>query len=188
MGGSTVGYGSAAIGQGNVPANDATLKRVLELQSDTYSLFPRSHAALITTNATSGLLQADAYATHGVSKACQFGIAHVHITSKGRDLDVGAHGFQCTPHCDQDGVLDVGKEAQQSIGAWWPLGGVQKNAGFFGYNGAMMSLHRPIAALFNTAYSHRSVSSVLPPGQDIIGTSTEVSIRDYRHCVKRSRE
>ena len=111
----------------------------------------------------------------------------MHITSKGLRLDKETRGFQCTPHEDKDAPMEESNApqlAQCSMGVWWPIGPVPRGP-TFGYPGYMLDLTRPVAAVFNSAHEHFSCGCLMPAGTDVIGTSTEISNRDLKHCLKR---
>ena len=106
----------------------------------------------------------------------------MHITSKGCDLTRRALGFACKPHKDLDAPL-AGVGTQRALGIWWPMGEVPRGP-TFGYPGYALDLRVPVAALFCTRHVHGTKTELLPPGVDVVGTSTEISARDVSHCAK----
>ena len=199
MGGGGVGFGSVAWGTNTTcqrnpllvkSANEA-IDAVMRQQVAVWHLFPKAYAALLACNQSGGLLVADPHATHGPSPVARHGVSHMHITSKGKDLGTMCMGFSCTPHTDTDSELGQGTSPSQfSLGVWWPLGaqgggiGAWPEEPSFGYAGGVVGLSRPVACAFNSALPHCSSTTLLPPGCDIIGTSTEVSAREMQYRRK----
>jgi hypothetical protein len=168
-------------------AGEQSLRDALDVQSQVWALFPRQYAALLAVNQSAGLLASDGHVTHGQSPVPNLaGISHMHITSKGLRLDSTARGFSCEAHCDGDFPLDSTSQASTfSLGAWWPLGKPGPDCAF-GFHRHMCSLTRPLAACFNSQMPHGSTTCYLGPGDDVVGTSTEISARDVLHCDKRA--
>jgi hypothetical protein len=168
-------------------AGEESLRDALDVQSQVWALFPRQYAALLAVNQSAGLLASDGHATHGQSPVPNLaGISHMHITSKGLRLSSSAKGFSCKAHCDGDFPLASTSSASTfSLGAWWPLGKPTSGCAF-GFHRHMCSLSRPLAACFNSKVPHCSTTCCLGPGHDVVGTSTEISTRDVRHCDKRA--
>ena len=172
------GFGSA-----NIELEPTIVAKVAQTQLDVYGLFPRGLSALLASNRSMGLLASDPHATFGQSPLCAIsGLAHMHITSKGCDLTRRALGFACKPHQDLDAPL-AGVGTQRALGIWWPMGEVPKGP-TFGYPGYALDLRVPVAALFCTRHVHGTKTELLPPGVDVVGTSTEISARDVSHCAK----
>ena len=186
------GFGFGSIPWGNksddkINAGEKGLREALEVQAQVWALFPRQYAALLAVNQSAGLLASDGHATHGQSPVPNLaGISHMHITSKGLKLGGSAKGFSCKPHRDGDFKLTSTSSASTfSLGAWWPVG-LPGSGCAFGYHGHMCSLSRPVAACFNSQLPHCSITCTLGPGDDVLGTSTEISTRDVLHCDKRA--
>ena len=166
-------------------AGDAAIELVCREQLLVYQLFPRSFSALVSTNLSSGLLFADPHSKHGQSPLCtQSGLAHMHITSKGTGVNRAGWGFSCRAHKGLDGPMATSCDTQRSLGVWWPLGKAPVGPAF-GVPGYLLDLRSAVAALFSTSHEHGSVTTNLPPGVDIIGTSTEVSKAAHKHCAAR---
>ena len=134
-----------------------------------------------------GLLASDPHASFGQSPLCAIsGLAHMHITSKGDNIERSQRGFACNPHKDRDAPL-AGDGTQRALGIWWPVGPVPKGP-TFGYPGYPLDLRVPVGALFSSSHVHGSKTTFLPAGVDVVGTSTELSQRDISHCAIRVAE
>lgn len=177
------GYSGVGFGNSNVTLEPANVARVAQNQLAIYELFPRGLSALLSSNRSMGLLASDPDASFGQSPLCAIsGLAHMHITSKGADIQRPQHGFACHAHKDRDAPL-AGDGTQRALGIWWPVGPVPKGP-TFGYPGYSLDLRVPVGALFSTSHLHGSKTTRLPAGADVVGTSTELSQRDVLHCAK----